>query len=176
MGGRRTYAVRGASIALAGALVAAGCGSKEQSGPTASADDLSCLTTLAEHCCQRALGCDPTWDNATLCSSWTYGTPLTVYASPCHDLRAIRVTAATYSTFYVYNATTSALVAVAYNAAADPGSTDIACGAGPRGFAIPRDCGAAWLGTSGAQKCDPTTGTGKATHDWCNDQYYGDGG
>jgi hypothetical protein len=156
-----------------------GCSSKDTSGgPSTPADDLTCLATLPTYCCERtstSTPCDPTWENAELCTSWPAGTPLTFYKSPCQGLRAIRVTAATYSRFYVYEAATSSLVAVADNSAEDPGSTDIACGAGPVGFAIPTDCSAAWLSKVGAEPCDPTMGTPRATHNYCRDQYYDSG-
>lgn len=179
MGGRRTRA-NGAWVMLVGLLVAglvcgaiAGCSSKTASGPSTPADELTCLTSLPTYCCGRTgdRACDPTWENARLCTAWALGTPVTIYETACQGLRAVRVTAATYSSFYVYDATSSALVAIADNAAEDPGSTDIACGAGPTGFTVPPQCSAAWLAKDGASACDGSDGASRATHDWCHDLY-----
>lgn len=145
-----------------------------------STQDSRCLTTLASHCCELSatshIACDPDWTNATLCTSWPSGTTLALYYLPCHGLKAIRVTAATYQTFFIYDDATSALVAIGDNAAEDPGSTVVDCGAGPTSFAVPADCGAKWLATTNVEKCDPAQGTAVMKHDWCHDVYYGDAG
>jgi hypothetical protein len=168
-----------ALAAAATCALAPGCSAKTATNGPPNNDTLKCLTTLASHCCELSargsVACDPNWSNATLCNSWPSGTSLTIYSLPCQGLRAIRVKAATYSSFFIYDES-AALVAIGDNAAEDPGSTVIDCGAGPSAFVVPAECGAKWLGASDATSCDPTTGTAAARRDWCHDVYYGDAG
>ena len=164
---------------LACALLGA-CGSSEKGAQTTTYDDRKCISTLPRHCCdldtRKGAVCLPEWDTAMLCNSWPAGTPLLIYPTPCHGLTAIRIKTATYSSFYVYSAQTSALVAVGDNSAEDEGSTSIACGAGPADFLIPAECGPIWLASDGAAACDKTSGIKPAKRDWCHDVYYPDGG
>jgi hypothetical protein len=141
------------------------CSSKSDNPPPANASsDLTCLTDLDTYCCSDAgpRTCIADFETAARCSSWPSGTSVEVYASPCKGLKAVRLKS-TWSTFYVYDATSSALVSVSDNSATagDPRDTTIGCGAGPATFAVPAECGAVWLGTSGASAC--SSGSAAAT-------------
>lgn len=172
---RRAH-VKVAGLVLFGVFA---CGSSESGTQATAYDDVKCITTLPRHCCdldaRKGTPCFPDWDTAKLCLSWPAGAPISLYTTPCQGLVAIRLKTATYSSFYVYDAQTSALVAIGDNAS-DEDQTKIACGAGPAGFVVPAECGNAWLGTSRGDPCDPTTGLTPKKRDWCHDVYYPDGG
>jgi hypothetical protein len=159
-----------AVVALA-ALAIGACGSSARETSHASSDELSCLTRLGSHCCtlqkRRGDKCVADFGLAQRCTSWPAGTTLVVYAEPCGGLRAVRLIGASYSTFFVYD-DADQLIAVADNAASEPGSTDIGCGAGPAGFFLPADCSPGWLDRSKGQACDATIGE-LPTQPWCAD-------
>src|SRR5262245_358240 len=79
-------------LSLTLGLGTGGCSSGSDPGATTTTvDDLKCLSTLARHCCdldgrRGSTVCLPEWPTATLCTSWPSGTPLQIYASPCHGL------------------------------------------------------------------------------------------
>ena len=148
----------------------ASCGGATTGGPPSTASDLTCLSSLASHCCELespgSAPCVDDWTAARACASWPAKTTLAIYGAPCHGFVAIRVQAATYASLYVYDAASLALIAIGDNAAMSDGSTEIACGAGPTGFTFPRDCSAAWLVASTASPCDPNAPAATPL-EWC---------
>lgn len=171
MGDPFSAAMRRRLRVLVACAALAACGGSAQNGAApASTDDLACLGSLAGQCCSldgSSTPCLAEWSTATLCTSWPAGTPLSLFSSPCQGMRAIRVKGASYSSFFVYQIQSGMLLAIGDNAALDPGSNAIACGAGPVGFTVPAECAQKWLGTSGAAPCDPTVGKPVPSHDWC---------
>ncbi len=92
---------------------------------------------------------------------WPATVTVTVYATPCGGLTAVRAQRATdtYASFYVYDAS-GALYAIGDNAT---NSAAIECGAGPASFAVSSACAAAWLGESGAGGTACTAATASAS-------------
>jgi hypothetical protein len=125
------------------------CGGSSQNPPGSNTGQLDCLVRLDSYCCNNSEEptCIPTFAAAQQCSSWAAETKVTVFATPCQGLTAVRVLAS-YSTFYVYDST-GALQAVGDDAA-DPSGDSAECGAGPSGFVLPSACVYAWSGTGGA--------------------------
>jgi hypothetical protein len=144
------------SAFVAGTVVAAGlvacAGHSQALGQDGGVSQIDCLTSLQSYCCggSEPAPCVATFAEAEECGSWSAGTKLGVYATPCLGLTAIRVTQVGYAMLYVYDAT-GALYAVGDNAAADnPSSTVVECGAGPQKYVIPAECAQAWIGGSPA--------------------------
>ena len=158
------------AVVLGIGLGLASCGGETTGGPPSTTSDLTCLSSLASHCCELespgSAPCVDDWRAARACASWPAKTTLAIYGAPCHGFVAIRVQAATYASLYVYDAASLALMAIGDNAAMSDGSTEIACGAGPSGFTFPRDCSAAWLVASTTSPCDPNAPAATPL-EWC---------
>jgi hypothetical protein len=156
MSSRRVGLV-GASLAAL-ALACSG-GQSQDLPPQFTASQLDCLVQLVPYCCESDTTptCIPTFTAAKQCGAWPAGDELSVYATPCQGMTAVRVIGSSFSTFYVYDST-GALYAVGDNAASpDPRSGAIECGAGPKGFVIPTACANAWQGPPGSAACSAGT-------------------
>jgi hypothetical protein len=162
-----SLAARTSSIALV-ALALVGCSGGTSDNPPPSNENASspCLADLASYCCgdsgpQRS--CIGDFASASQCSSWPAGSTVLVYPTACSGYTAVRVMTS-YSTFYVFDAATSALVAIGDNAFTNqnPADTSIECGAGPASFTVPIACGDGWLNSTSASACSKATATPSA--------------
>jgi hypothetical protein len=150
---------------VAAILVVAACGGAAQNPPGGETpSELACLVTLASECCTSGqASCIGNFAAAEQCSSWAKTAQVTVFATPCAGMTAVRtiLSGNSYASFYVYDAS-GALYAIGDDATSlEPTSDTVECGAGPSGFVVSSACATVWRGSVEGTSC--TAGTTPAT-------------
>jgi len=151
------------SIGAVAAVLGIACAGHSQELPGQyDTSELACLVSLEGDCCpteEPRPTCVASFSAAERCASWPAGTELTIFASACQGMTAVRAVLSgdTFSSFYVYDSN-GALYAIGDDATTpDIRSGAIACGAGPSGFVVPAACADVWLGAAETQPCSSGT-------------------